>query len=57
VQLSNIQIVVVINHVVMPLCSPGWLSSTRLGRDIARLRADKTHGVDALGVDVDRTSP
>jgi branched-chain amino acid transport system permease protein len=54
VQLSNIQIVVVITTVVLLALFTWLVSSTRLGRDMRACEQDQTMA-SLLGVDVDRT--
>ena len=54
VQLSNIQIIVVITTVVLLALFTWLVSSTRLGRDMRACEQDQTMA-SLLGVDVDRT--
>ena len=54
VQLSNIQIIVVITTVGCLRCSTWLVSSTRPGRDMRACEQDQTMA-SLLGVDVDRT--
>jgi branched-chain amino acid transport system permease protein len=54
VQLSNIQIVVVITTIVLLALFTWLVSSTRLGRDMRACEQDQTMA-SLLGVDVDRT--
>ena len=54
VQLSNIQIIVVITTVVLLALFTWLVSSTRLGRDMRACEQDQTMAA-LLGVDVDRT--
>jgi branched-chain amino acid transport system permease protein len=54
VQLSNIQIIVVITTIVLLALFTWLVSSTRLGRDMRACEQDQTMA-SLLGVDVDRT--
>src|SRR2546427_7361739 len=54
VQLSNIQIIVVLTTIVLLALFTWLVSSTRLGRDMCACEQDQTMAA-LLGVDVDRT--